>query len=237
MALLGRLEKLLADNLEGFFQRRFAGRHQPVEIAHLVVKGLEDYYGQQQRLPGQMVVRLPAPDWQAYREALDDLAADLADCLVEYCRSRDYRGERVTVTVERGDGDEVVVECHGGDDAISTQRFDRGMMPGRAERVTATVVVLRTIGAGDDREYRLPERQVFIGRGINSFISLDDCSVSRQHASIGKEGGRWVICDNNSLNGVHVNGVRIRRQELNPGDRIKIGNSQFEFCERTMSLD
>jgi pSer/pThr/pTyr-binding forkhead associated (FHA) protein len=43
------------------------------------------------------------------------------------------------------------------------------------------------------------------------------------------ENGAWVITDLNSRNGTFVNGVRITRQYLRPGDQIQIGQTVIVF--------
>lgn len=47
--------------------------------------------------------------------------------------------------------------------------------------------------------------------------------TSRQHASIVREGDRWIIADLNSTHGTWVNGERVERCELKPRDRIRMG--------------
>ena len=68
-----------------------------------------------------------------------------------------------------------------------------------------------------------------IGRGEQCDITIPDEDVSRQHASILiRNGGVWVQ-DDNSRNGVFVNGKRVVRRpvELKPGGKVSIGIHVF----------
>ncbi len=71
-----------------------------------------------------------------------------------------------------------------------------------------------------------------IGRSPAADIVLDDASVSRRHALVTRRGERTVILDDRSLNGVHVNGVRVGEAELHDGDEVAIGHVLLRFVER-----
>ena len=56
--------------------------------------------------------------------------------------------------------------------------------------------------------------------------------VSRNHAEIVCQGGRYLLKDNQSRNGTFLNGRRLdpnRPQELKNGDQIRLYNEQFTF--------
>lgn len=78
--------------------------------------------------------------------------------------------------------------------------------------------------------YTLPAGEMTIGRQADRNVSLaNDNTVSRQHARITNEGGRFVLYDMGSANGTHVNGTRITQQTLNNGDMVQIGSTKFRF--------
>jgi pSer/pThr/pTyr-binding forkhead associated (FHA) protein len=70
-----------------------------------------------------------------------------------------------------------------------------------------------------------------IGRSPACDIVLDDASVSRRHAVLVHRGGRAVILDDRSLNGVFVNGERVGEAALSDGDGIAIGHVSARFHE------
>lgn len=76
-----------------------------------------------------------------------------------------------------------------------------------------------------------------IGRDDSNHIEIRDESVSRCHAIVTFEDGKYFIDDLGSRNGTLVNGkVVIRRTQLNDGDRIRIGNTKFCFGQRDEQL-
>ena len=69
-----------------------------------------------------------------------------------------------------------------------------------------------------------------VGREPGQTIQLAmDTTVSRRHARIENEGGAFVVYDEGSSNGTTVNGMRISRQQLSPGDTVSFGTSAFRF--------
>ena len=63
-----------------------------------------------------------------------------------------------------------------------------------------------------------------IGRDPGCELMLDNLGVSRRHAQLREVEGRYIIEDNNSTNGVYVNGQRITTaSQVSSGDEIKIG--------------
>jgi len=69
-----------------------------------------------------------------------------------------------------------------------------------------------------------------IGRQSDRRIALSgDNTVSREHARIADEGGRFVIYDMGSSNGTFVNNNRITQQALTNGDLVQIGSTKFRY--------
>ncbi len=105
-----------------------------------------------------------------------------------------------------------------------TQVFAR---PQQQRRPLAWVVALN--GPDSGKTYRLKDL-ADIGRDSkHNDISLDDRTISRQHARIRQEDGEFVIYDLASANGVNVNGETVQRQVVHNGDRIVIGQVELGF--------
>jgi hypothetical protein len=69
-----------------------------------------------------------------------------------------------------------------------------------------------------------------IGRdGSRCQVTLDDPTVSAEHAAIVFEHGRFVLYDLASRNHTYLNGQRIQRQMLYDGDEIRLGNNVLVF--------
>lgn len=78
-------------------------------------------------------------------------------------------------------------------------------------------------------EYALADFNI-LGRSPDSSIRLQDNGVSRQHATIRRDGGLYWISDLGSANGSFVNDVAITTaRALRHGDRIQLGTCLFAF--------
>lgn len=74
-----------------------------------------------------------------------------------------------------------------------------------------------------------------IGRAAECNIVLDHPTVSRQHCIIAKTNGQYYIYDNNSTNGVILNGQLLHgATPLNQMDRISIAGYSFIFCDECL---
>jgi FHA domain-containing protein/zinc ribbon protein len=89
------------------------------------------------------------------------------------------------------------------------------------------LVVKRGPNAGS--KFLLDRDQTSCGRHPSSDIFLDDITVSRRHAEILREGGRFLVKDTGSLNGTYVNRERVDVAELVSGDELQIGKFKLMF--------
>lgn len=71
-------------------------------------------------------------------------------------------------------------------------------------------------------------KKTIIGRDPQCDICLTLDYLSRQHVSLEPFNGKLIIEDLNSSNGTYVNGSRINKTELKPGDKIKLDVLTFE---------
>jgi pSer/pThr/pTyr-binding forkhead associated (FHA) protein len=87
---------------------------------------------------------------------------------------------------------------------------------------------------GDDVVILPLGRLTRIGRRATADIVLDDTTVSRRHALVlDRGGGAVIIADDRSLNGVFVNGERVREAPLRHGDEVRIGDRLMRYLEVT----
>src|SRR6266436_3046170 len=73
------------------------------------------------------------------------------------------------------------------------------------------------------------EGPIVIGRETTVEVCLADSAVSRRHSRIEKKSEQFWISDLQSLNGTFVNDVPVKQRQLQHGDRIRIGDTQFLF--------
>ena len=67
------------------------------------------------------------------------------------------------------------------------------------------------------------------GRSRECEMVLDQAGVSRRHAMFVREDERYQVRDLDSINGVLVNGEKIRRRDLEVGDVVKIEGFELTF--------
>ncbi len=65
--------------------------------------------------------------------------------------------------------------------------------------------------------------ELVLGRDAACAVPLAADDVSRRHARVAPEGGGHVLVDLDSTNGTFVNGRRVGRHRLAPGDRVQVG--------------
>lgn len=97
--------------------------------------------------------------------------------------------------------------------------------------VEPRLLVERAVGHEPGMAYEIPDRGATLGRG-DVEIQLDDPFASAQHARIFRQGHVLVIEDLGSTNGTYLNDEPLGGpQPLHPGDRIRIGDSEFSFLQ------
>jgi type II secretory pathway predicted ATPase ExeA len=109
---------------------------------------------------------------------------------------------------------------------------------GSPRRVLARILVAcdgQTIG-----ERELTTGRFIIGRTPDNDLQIDSKYISRHHAQIITAGHSSFLEDLNSTNGVYVRSKRVRRQVLNDGDVVNIGQHEIMYFDerqaRTRSL-
>lgn len=96
----------------------------------------------------------------------------------------------------------------------------------------ATLQVMNTALQG--REFALEGGNVVIGRAPDCQIQIDQNSVSRAHVRITEQGGRFLVQDLGSRNGMKINGIEMSEAELRSGDVLHVGEVQLRFrCDTT----
>ena len=89
----------------------------------------------------------------------------------------------------------------------------------------ASLVIVE--GAGSGKSVPL-QRSLILGREKADII-VADIGASREHCKVFQQDGDWFILDLNSRNGTKVNGEKIARWHLAPGDTITIGKTNIRF--------
>jgi hypothetical protein len=83
--------------------------------------------------------------------------------------------------------------------------------------------------------YPLRLSVVKIGRRLENNLVIDDPRISRNHALLRANNGKYMLCDLNSTGGTYVNGQRITQQPLRPGDVISLAGVSIIYGEESGS--
>lgn len=78
---------------------------------------------------------------------------------------------------------------------------------------------------GEQKEFELGRKAITIGRGADADVRLGDKLASRIHCGISCQDGSYYIRDFDARNGTFVNGRSIEVCQINPGDRIQVGDT------------
>ncbi len=243
MGVLRDFEKRLEGAVEGFFARAFRSGLQPVELAKAVQRYARDY--QQVGLTGITVPNVfrfdvaPA-DLQRFSGYGEPLERELAGVAKATARDHGWQLQGPARVSLRANPNIPVgrfelrgkIEAAPSSDAqprparrsaqpdppADATRF----LPARGERAVIKVL------DGSGNKVTIDGHAV-MGRLPECDVTLSDTSVSRRHARLSREDGRWVVEDLGSTNGVRVNGAKVGRASLDDGDQIELGSVRLAF--------
>jgi pSer/pThr/pTyr-binding forkhead associated (FHA) protein len=87
-------------------------------------------------------------------------------------------------------------------------------------------------GTEPGKEIPLPDgAELKIGRMPGLAITLLDAKVSREHCRLFQQSTGWIVEDLGSRNGTWVNAQKVKKRLLQPGDRMRVGQTEFEFAK------
>ncbi len=85
-------------------------------------------------------------------------------------------------------------------------------------------------------EHELTGEALVIGRSSKADLPLPDPSLSREHARLFQEDGRWFVEDLGSRNGTYLEGRRLEASApLGPGQSLRMGGCTVAIEEKTKS--
>jgi Protein of unknown function (DUF3662)/FHA domain len=253
MSMLRNLEAKLGGLVEGAFGRAFKSSVQPVELAHKLAKEMEENQVvsvSRVYVPNHYRVFLSPDDREQFSSYEPALRKELSDYLLEHARQEGLaltsRPQLELMTDDRLGIGEFGIQAQllsppeeeqpaGAGEAPSEGDFGHTMVysPDRAARVLeaepAAGPAARALLVGEGRRNVLSGERVLLGRSRECDVMLSDPNVSRRHAEVRADGGRWVVVDLGSTNGIKVNGRRVDSAPLEPGDRITLGLTDLTF--------
>ena len=252
MSVLRNLEAKLEGLVGGTFSRAFRSRVEPVEIARKLAKEMQDNQTRsisRTYVPNHYTVWLSPADREQFEGYEDGLKKELSDYLLEHARTEglalvtrptiEFETDERLSLGEFGIQTELIQpegeEPEWAEEATSAGDFGHTMVysPDREARKLAPAsdpaVGGRAMLIGDDKRTVLSGSRMLIGRSRDCDITLDDPNVSRRHAELRNEDGRWIVRDLGSTNGIKVNGRRMEDSILQPGDELQLGLARLRF--------
>lgn len=116
--------------------------------------------------------------------------------------------------------------------AEGTGMRSAGSGAGAATAFEPRLIVERAPGHQPGMEYDIGDGAV-LGRGDAAEVRLEDPFASGRHAKLTRQGRMVVLEDLGSTNGTYLNEELVAGpQPLHPGDRVRIGDSEFTYVDR-----
>jgi FHA domain-containing protein len=242
VGILSEFERRLEGAIEGLFTKAFRTGMQPVELATRILREMEANKTIGVRevwVPNGYVFYLSSPDRDRFSGTEKHLRRELEQVVREGAAERGWGlvgppevQFQTDPELKQGEFrcEPLLIEGPTTGGAAPVQAPESGgREPDRQDR-GAQLVVIEKGKAG--KAFPLAKDRVIIGRLGESDLVLSDPGVSRRHAEVRREDGRYVIADLGSTNGTMVNEATIGERELEEGDRITVGRTVLEFRRR-----
>ncbi|MDA8227192.1 MAG: DUF3662 domain-containing protein [Desulfitobacterium hafniense] len=252
MSLIARFEEIAENLFTGMFRKKVT-RLQPVLIAKELVKVMlrhKQVSISQVYVPNIYRVFLHSSDWSPLASFGDAFLIELSKYLfaegerngftfltkpaVELHADDTVNPREMFIEVDFDDSVEIAWEEDDDDESQvwhdRTNIFRSAMVQepdimsetsGRKSEYYLEVIE----GINSGAAFTLEKEEIYIGRHFQCELVIQDQEVSRRHIKISKSEEDWFLDDLGSTNGTFVNGQRITRLVLSPGDRIQIGQT------------
>jgi pSer/pThr/pTyr-binding forkhead associated (FHA) protein len=95
--------------------------------------------------------------------------------------------------------------------------------------------IIVTLGDSVVNRFVFEKDIVSIGRSRDNDVVIENLAISRNHARIRHENGKFFISDLNSANGTFVNGKQVTKSEISHNDVITIGKHTLIFKNEVLT--
>ena len=92
-------------------------------------------------------------------------------------------------------------------------------------------------GQNSARSFILKEGDNVVGRMDDADIKISSNGVSKKHAVINVKGNTVHVTDLGSKNGTFVNGVMVKKKELNSGDKVAIHDHVYQIVKGEIKIE
>jgi hypothetical protein len=253
MGALQRFEDFVERMVEGSITRLFRSPIQPVEIEQRLVRVMETQptiSAGRTYVPNRYRVQLHPVDYRAVAAQRSLWEREIAEFIIGICQERGYtlvnrpivtitesaetprRGIAIVATLQAG-------PTAGLDEVEQAPIQPTAAMPivrpgaapsrpgGSADPPSICLQVLNGTMAGAELRFARP--LITIGRELDNDAVIEDTRVSRHHAQLLFQHGRYIVRDLGSTNGTFVNAQLVEAMMLASGDRISLGGVEVQF--------
>lgn len=250
--VLRSIEQKIEALFEGVFGRAFRTNVQPVELARKLAKEMDDHRVvsvTRVYVPNEYTVYLSKGDREQFEGYENSLLSELEEYLSEHARRESHAlltPPRVQLETDEdlalgefGIATRMVQPRHGHRAEEPDEQVESGATMIYKHPVPEAAAVASPDEAGLEREVavlswsgqrlRVDKRRVVLGRSRECDIQIEDANISRRHAELRQEGTSFWIVDLDSTNGLEVNGRRVKRAKLEPGDSFTVGSTEVTF--------
>jgi len=90
--------------------------------------------------------------------------------------------------------------------------------------------ILKYTDSSNTDQFEINKPLISVGRDVKTnVITIPNSNISRNHFSITFSNNKYSVVDNNSTNGMIINGYKLKKAELKNGDIIEIADVTFTF--------
>jgi FhaA, N-terminal domain/FHA domain len=251
MVLRG-IEQKIEALFEGVFGRAFRTNVQPVELARKLAKEMDEHRVvsvSRVYVPNEYTIFLSADDREQFEGYENSLLAELEEYLSEHARRESYALLTPARVKLETDEDLGLGEFGIATRMVQPRHGHRGDEPEEQVESGATMIYKHPVAepteaaspeelglerevavlTWDGHRLRVDKRRVLLGRSRECDVQIEDANISRRHAELRQEGTSFWIVDLDSTNGVEVNGQKVKRSKLEPGDRFTVGSTEVTF--------
>jgi hypothetical protein len=249
--VLRAIEQKIEALFEGVFGRAFRTNVQPVELARKLAKEMDDHKVisvSRVYVPNEYTIYLSSPDREQFVGYESSLLSELEEYLTAHAR-REGHALLTPPRVHLETDDDLVLGEFGIATRMVQPRHGRRVEQIEEQAEPGATMIYKApapppeaapppvsapsreaaVLSWDGRRLRVDKPRVLLGRSRECDVQIEDSNVSRRHAELRQEGETFWIVDLDSTNGVEVNGQRVKRARLEPGDTFTVGATEVTF--------
>lgn len=236
---LSQIETRLQALIEGSAARLFPAHEQmdiPAQVVQAMKSAIQTGEGRELLAPNLYILRLhpaKASNLVENKSGLQDLALVIQQAGLEAgLKFNNPPVVKVSADPERG-LQEVTIDAIITPVDIDETKSLNQELPNNPNAKFPANAFLIVDGA---RIFPLNQTVINIGRRVDNHLSLEDPRVSRLHAQLRAIKGQYVLFDLNATGGTFVNGERIKKASLHPGDVVSLAGVLLVFGQDAAML-